>query len=113
MADPHNRPVIVVGDNVSHRWDVAWALHEAGIPAEQAASADQARHRASHGRLAGLVVEGTAAGLDLDELLLDLRPDPETGEIPFVLAFPGATDPAAVVHRVRCVLQASWSSEPR
>lgn len=108
-----SRPILVVGDNVAQRWDLAWAFHEAGIAAEQACSAEQARHRVSHGRLAGVVVEGVFPELDLDELVYGMEPDPETGDVPFILAVSRATTPSDVVARVRTLLQASCSSEPK
>lgn len=107
------RPILVVGDSVAHRWDLAWAFHEAGIPAEQACSADQARHRVGHGRLAGVVLDGVVPELDLDDLVVEMRADPETGEVPFVLAVSRTSTPSAVVARVRSLLQASCSSEPK
>ena len=107
------RPILVVGDSVAHRWDLAWAFHEAGIPAEQACSADQARHRVGYGRLAGVVLDGVVPELDLDDLVVELLPDPETGDVPFVLAVSRATTPSDVGARVRSLLQASCSSEPR
>jgi hypothetical protein len=107
--DRDPRPILVVGDNVADRWDIAWALHEAGIPAEQACPGDQARRRVGHGRLAGVVVEDG----DADVLAGAVQPDDDSGEIPFVLAVSRATDPASVVARVRALLQTSWSSEPR
>lgn len=112
MADPRTQLVLVVGDDVTRRWDLAWALHEAGIPAEQA-SGDQARARVGEGRVAGVVVDAASNGLDPGALAAELGPDPETGAVPFVLALsPGAT-PDEVAARVQRVLQASCSSEPR
>jgi len=111
QMDP--RPILVVGDSVAHRWDLAWAFHEAGIPAEQACSADQARHRLGHGRLAGVVLEGVMPELEPDDLARELRPDPDTGDVPFVLAVSRTTTPSDVVDRVRSLLQASCSSEPK
>jgi CheY-like chemotaxis protein len=102
--DLRNRPILVVADEVSVRWDLAWALHEAGFPAEQVASGDQARNRIMHGRLAGVVLDGVIPGLELDDLAAQLEPDPETGELPFVLAVPRRSPPTDVVRRVRSLL---------
>lgn len=111
MADLHTRSILVVGEHVGDRWDIAWALHEAGINAEQVGSADQARDRLSHGRVAGVVVEA-ALGDDVAEGLAgELDPDPVTGEIPFLLIAPRATTPTAVVARVQSLLQGSASDE--
>lgn len=110
MAQTEHRPVLVVGDS---RWDVAWALQEAGIPAEQAVSGAHACERLAHGRLAGVVVEGSPEGVDLDALADTAQPDPDTGELPFILAVPHVKNPAEVVARVQSVLQTNWSSEPR
>jgi CheY-like chemotaxis protein len=108
-----NRPILVVGDNVAHRWDLAWALHEAGIPAEQAATMEQARQRVGHGRLAGVVVDSGSAELTVRQLARVVQPDPDTGEIPFILDASQASTPAKVVARVQSLLQASVSSEPK
>jgi len=103
--DDTNRPILVVADEVAVRWDLAWALHEAGIPAEQAATGEQARRRIGHGRLAGVVLDGAVPGLELDDLAAALLPDPDSGSLPFLLAVPRSTAPAEVVHRVRMLLQ--------
>ncbi|HEV7887416.1 MAG TPA: hypothetical protein VGO92_07650 [Acidimicrobiales bacterium] len=105
--DSRPRPILIIGDSLSGRWDLAWALHEAGIPAEQAGPGEQTRHRIVPGALAGVVMEGVMDDLDLDELAADLPADPETGEVPFLLAVSRQTDPASVVVRVRALLQAS------
>lgn len=106
MADTRNRTILVVGEHVGDRWDLAWALHEAGITAEQASSAEQARARLAHGGLGGVVVEG-AGQAAADELIEATAPDPVTGEVPFVLVATRATTPAAVVARVRKLLDAA------
>lgn len=117
VTDSLDGPVLVVGEHVGDRWDLAWALHEAGIPAEQMRSADQARIRIAHGRVAGvLITQSTGDGELVDELASRLEPDPVSGQVPFLLVAPRATTPAAVVARVQTLLranQASWSSEPR
>ncbi|MDQ1439000.1 MAG: hypothetical protein QOK43_2629 [Acidimicrobiaceae bacterium] len=122
VSDPKNRPILVVGENVGDRWDLAWALHEAGIVAEQLASAAQAKDRIAHGWLAGVVVDSAMDDDAVEKLVIDLRPDPETGQIPFVLVATRATTPSLVVARVQTLLrsqlearvnQASWSSEPK
>jgi CheY-like chemotaxis protein len=104
-VEDNSRPILVVADEVAVRWDIAWALHEAGISAEQAATGDQARRRIGHGRLAGVVLDGAVPGLELDDLAAGLVPDPGTGDMPFVLAVPRATNPSEVVTRVRMLLQ--------
>ena len=111
-------PVLVVGEHVGDRWDVAWALHEAGIRAEQLGSADQARDRIAHGRFTGVVVKQSVGDAELvDDLADRLEPDPVTGEVPFLLVAPRATTPREVVARVQTLIrvkaQASWSSDPR
>src|SRR5690242_20630133 len=103
--EEHKRPILVIADEVAVRWDLAWALHEAGIPAEQAATGEQARRRIGHGRLAGVVLDGAVPGIELDDLAAGLEPDPDTGDLPFVLSVPRATAPAEVVTRVRSLLQ--------
>ena len=115
VTGPRSGPILVVGDHVGSRWDLAWALHEAGIPAEQLGSAEQTRRRIAHGRFSGVVV---AAGSEhvADAIAADLPIDADTGEVPFLLVATRATTPAAVVARVQSLLaatQASWSSDPR
>lgn len=100
----------MVGEHVGDRWDLAWALHEAGIAAEQVGSADQARDRLAHGGLAGVVVESGLGDQVADVLAGEAQPDPVTGEVPFVLAATRATTPAAVVARVRTLLSAAASA---
>lgn len=104
------RAVLVVGPDVGARWEVAWALHEAGIPAEQAGDDQQARRRIVHGRLAGVVLASSPANQPV-ELAAELLPDPETGELPFVLVTDPATSPESVVARVRALLGAGRAAE--
>lgn len=111
MADASNRPILVVGEHVGDRWDLAWALHEAGIVAEQVCSADQARDRLAHGRLAGIVVENSLGDDVADALAGAVEPDPVTGEVPFFLVATRATTPAAVVARVQTLLEAAAASD--
>jgi hypothetical protein len=112
MEDQSTRPILVVGDRGADRWDVAWALHEAGIGAEQAPSAADARRRVADGRVAGVVVDSAIDEATLLSISLELRPDPETGDMPFILVAHRSA-PSSVVERVRRLLQASWSSEPK
>ena len=111
MADLRSGPILVVGEHVGDRWDIAWALHEAGMSAEQVGSAEQARARLSHGRVMGVVVEAALGDDVADGLAAALDPDPATGEIPFLLVASRATTPAAVVARVQTLLQAAASDE--
>jgi hypothetical protein len=98
VTDLRNRPVLVVGDNMSGRWDVTWALHEAGILAEQVADPERARTRAAHDTLAGVVLlDSTDPGLE--EALV--------AEVPFVLITSRTTDPDQVVARVYALLDES------
>lgn len=118
MTESMSGPVLVVGEQVCDRWDLAWALHEAGIAAEQVRSADQARDRIAHGRITGVILSQTVGDADVvDELAADLEPDPLTGRVPFLLVASRATTPSAVVARVQTLLrsesQASWSADSR
>lgn len=99
--------MLVVGDNVDDRWSLAWALHEAGIAAEQLPDVGQARDRVTHGRLAGIVLQSTVDPALVDELTSDLHPDPTSGAMPFILVAPRATTPEGVVARVRVLLEDS------
>jgi DNA-binding NtrC family response regulator len=96
--------ILVIGPDVGHRWELAWALHEAGITAEQAGTGEQALRRVVHGRLAGLVVDGITPADEVDQLVREVHPDPASGEVPFVLVTSGHTDSAAVVGRVQALL---------
>jgi DNA-binding NtrC family response regulator len=107
VADASSRSILVVGEHVGDRWDLAWALHEAGIVAEQVSSADQACDRLAHGGLAGIVVESALGDDVADALLSAIKPDPITGELPFVLVATRATTPAAVVARVQTLVATS------
>lgn len=118
VVEPRCGPVLVVGEDVGDRWDVAWALQEAGVAAEQLSSAAQARDRVAHGRFAGIVLTDPAADSHAlaDDLAGRIAADAVTGEVPFLLVAPRATTPSAVVARVQSLLrvgQASWSSDPR
>jgi DNA-binding NtrC family response regulator len=103
--DGEQRAILVVGPDVGQRWELAWALHEAGIVAEQAGTGEQALRRIVHGRLAGVVLDGLAPRDMVDELVQEIHPDPETGEVPFVLVTSGRPDAESVVARVRVLLQ--------
>ncbi|HZQ26732.1 MAG TPA: hypothetical protein VFA94_03435 [Acidimicrobiales bacterium] len=95
----------MVGPDVGQRWELAWALHEAGIAAEQAGTGEQARRRIVHGRLAGVVLDGLTPVELVDELVHEVHPDPETGEVPFVLVTTRDADAGTVVARVRTLLR--------
>jgi DNA-binding NtrC family response regulator len=99
--------VLVVGDNVNDRWNLAWALHEAGIAAEQVTDVCQARDRVSHGRLAGVILDSSTDPTLVEELTNELHPNPQSGEVPFILVAPRATTTEGVVARVRVLLQNS------